>query len=310
MKRYLPGALIILFPMIGGLLMSWLLEIDLLPNPLISGTFQVDLAGIIARAGLVASLLAAGVVVLIWWAQHRVNLAREAERRIQASSRRQFLRRLDHELKNPLTIIRVGVVNLQQGKNLTADESASLERIGLQADRLQRLVGDLRWLAGLEQHTLERRAVDLNEVLQEVVGMANDLPEYQGHTVSLEIQEVPWPLSTVWGDRDMLAAALQNLLDNALKYTAPTGQVQVRAMEDGNAVVVEVADTGPGIPPEDIPYIFDELYRGANSRSVAGSGLGLALVHRIVTLHGGTVSVRSRVGQGTVLTVRLPLTAE
>src|SRR5262249_10324538 len=98
-----------------------------------------------------------------------------------------------------------------------------------------------------------------------------------------------------------------NLLDNAIKFGRAGDRVELRASEDGATVVVEVADTGPGIPETDLPHVWEELYRGQGARAVPGSGLGLALVHAIIQRHGGQVSVRSRAGQGTVFTVRLPL---
>ena len=121
---------------------------------------------------------------------------------------------------------------------------------------------------------------------------------------------MPWPVAPVSGDHDLLVLAFRNLLDNALKFTRVSDQIEVRATEDGRMAVVEVADTGPGIPSEDLPHIFEELYRGHNAQDIPGSGLGLALVQRIVELHGGEISVRSREGQGTVVTVRLPLAPE
>ena len=110
------------------------------------------------------------------------------------------------------------------------------------------------------------------------------------------------------GDRDLLVLAMYNLVENALKFTSAQESVEVRAMEDGKAVVMEVADSGAGIPPEDLPKIFEELYRGSNARGTEGSGLGLALVSRIVALHGGQIEVRSRQTEprGTVFTIRLP----
>jgi two-component system OmpR family sensor kinase len=125
--------------------------------------------------------------------------------------------------------------------------------------------------------------------------------------LTLTLPQAPWPVPTILGDRDLLFLAFYNLLDNALKFTQPGDTVEVRAFDNGDRVAVEVADTGPGIPHEEIPRIWDELYRGQEARGVPGSGLGLALVRAIVERHEGRVSVRSRVGQGTVVRVILPV---
>jgi two-component system OmpR family sensor kinase len=119
------------------------------------------------------------------------------------------------------------------------------------------------------------------------------------------VPQAPWPLPQVPGDNDLLLLALHNLLDNALKFSRKGDTIEVRAFEDGQSVVVEVADTGPGVPAGELPHVWEELYRGVGARGVPGSGLGLALVRAIVERHGGQVSVRSREGQGTVFGVRL-----
>jgi len=105
---------------------------------------------------------------------------------------------------------------------------------------------------------------------------------------------------------------MYNLIENALKFTCSEDTVEVRALEDEKMIVIEVADSGPGIPPEELPKIFEELYRGSNARGIEGSGLGLALVQRIVALHKGQVKVRSHQEDphGTVFTVRLPVQAK
>ncbi len=100
--------------------------------------------------------------------------------------------------------------------------------------------------------------------------------------------------------------ALVNLLNNAVKFSSPGDSVEVRAFEDSEMVIVEVADTGPGIPEAEVPFVWQELYRGRGARGVPGSGLGLALVRAIAERHGGQVTIRSRVDQGTVVTMKLP----
>ncbi|MGD8406871.1 MAG: sensor histidine kinase, partial [Anaerolineales bacterium] len=156
---------------------------------------------------------------------------------------------------------------------------------------------------------LERFPVDVPELLREMVDAAKSLPAYQGREVNLLISKVPSPFPPVTGDRDLLSLAVYNLVENALKFTSGDEAVEVRALEDGRAIVVEVADSGPGIPSEELSKIFEELYRGANARGVEGSGLGLALVQRIVELHGGQIDVRSTQDdpRGTVFTLRLPV---
>ena len=171
-----------------------------------------------------------------------------------------------------------------------------------------RLLSDLRKLSDLGERPLERLPVDVPELLREMVDAANSLPAYQVREVNLLISKVPSPFPPVTGDRDLLALAVYNLVENALKFTSGEEAVEVRALEDGRAIVIEVADSGPGIPPDELTKIFEELYRGANARGIEGSGLGLALAQRIVELHGGQVQVRSSQTdpRGTVFTLRLP----
>jgi two-component system OmpR family sensor kinase len=105
----------------------------------------------------------------------------------------------------------------------------------------------------------------------------------------------------------LLFLAIHNLLDNALKFTRPGDTIELRSFEDGSSVVIEVADTGPGIQEDDIPHVWEELYRGQSARGIPGSGLGLALVKAITDRHNGQVSIRSREGQGTVFSIKLPI---
>jgi signal transduction histidine kinase len=116
----------------------------------------------------------------------------------------------------------------------------------------------------------------------------------------------PWPLPTLDGDHDLLALAIHNLLYNALKFTNPGNTIEVRAYENSNWINIEVADTGPGIPDDELPHIWEELYRGKIARSIPGSGLGLALVRAVAELHNGHCNIRSREGQGTVVEMGIP----
>jgi two-component system OmpR family sensor kinase len=173
--------------------------------------------------------------------------------------------------------------------------------------RLSRLTSDLRKLAELEGRPLERVPVDIAELLQEAVTLAQEQPEAEARRLTLTLPQAPWPVPDILGDWDLLFLATYNLLDNALKFTRPGDTVEVRASEGGTFVIIEVADTGPGIPQEELPRVWEELYRGQGAQGVPGSGLGLALVRAIVKRHGGQVTMRSREGQGTVVTMRLPV---
>jgi len=293
-----------LLPVFLGLLVAGLIVTDQLENHRIylSGRtiFVAPLVGV-----LLTSLMS--VIILIEWrAEGRIRHA-ISQREVQmAEQRRRFLQRLDHELKNPLTAIRTGLANLAW---LASDETrqATLDSVDAQALRLSRLASDLRKLAELEVRPLETGPVDVEELLQEVLAAAQERPDGDQRHLGLTVPQAPWPLPSVEGDHDLLFLAVHNLVDNALKFTGPGDTVEVRAFEDGARLVIEVADTGQGIPEEEAPYVWDELYRGQGARGVPGSGLGLALVQAITERHGGQVGLRSRSGQGTVFTLRLPI---
>jgi two-component system OmpR family sensor kinase len=143
------------------------------------------------------------------------------------------------------------------------------------------------------------------DLLQEVVGLAQEQPGASARRLALVLPQAPWPVPDVLGDRDLLFLATYNLLDNALKFTR-AGDTEVRAVDDRTFVTIEVADTGPGLPREELPRVWEEFHRGQGARGVPGSSLGLALVRAIVDRHGGQAILRSRVGQETVVMLRLP----
>jgi two-component system OmpR family sensor kinase len=294
-----------LFPLLIFLSLSGLVSQGVLPNPILF--LRVDLAALAALVGFVlAALVALGLLLWGWWAG-RVRRETAVQMRVQAAEdRRRFLRRLDHELKNPLTAIRAGLANLGEASNLAFRREA-LTSVEAETLRLSRLTADLRKLAELETRPLERGPVHLAELLQEALGLAQEQPQARTRHLTLTLPQAPWPLPLVSGDWDLLFLAVYNLLDNALKFTQSGDTVEVRAFEDGATVVLEVADTGPGIPEAELPHVWEELYRGQGARGIRGSGLGLALVQAIVERHGGQTNLRSRAGQGTVVTLRLPV---
>jgi two-component system OmpR family sensor kinase len=307
-RRWLPPLALVALSVLVGLGAAWLLQAGWLPNYLFVGQYRADLAALFSLGGVILGLLIGLVFLIRGWADWRIERLRRAEQETEAAARRRFFQRLDHELKNPLTVIRLGLTNLQQQPALANDPS--LARIGQQTQRLQKLVKDLRALGELEERGIENTPVPLAEVLSEAVELAHSAPDRADRVVDVSVQQVPWPLPPVLGDRDLLVVLFSNLLDNAFKFTRPGGRVEVRATEDSRLAVIEVADNGLGIPAADLDHIYEELYRADNARETPGSGLGLALAQRIVVLHHGTIAVRSRQDQGSVVTVRLPLAAE
>ncbi|GAB4473824.1 MAG: hypothetical protein Kow00124_13170 [Anaerolineae bacterium] len=297
MKRWVA---LLTAPVLLGAIVATLLWVGVLDNPIL--LIKADVGTALLLLGLVVS---AGVGAYCL-AQRQAGRARQSATEEAVHDRLRFLSRLDHELKNPLMAIRAGLANLTI---LSADslQQEALQSVNNQVLRLSRLVADLRKLAELEKQPIEQGPVDMTTLLQEVVALAAERPEAEKVALRLALPEAPWPLPPIRGDGDLLFMALHNLLDNAIKFSQGTGTIEVRAIEDGPMVMIEVADTGPGIPEEDIPHVWEELYRSESAREIPGSGLGLALVRAIVRRHNGTIALRSRLGRGTVVTVRLPI---
>lgn len=262
---------------------------------------RADLGTLSFLVGLLLSLIAALVFSLLFWREGVHLRASHAA----AEERRRFLRRLDHELKNPLTAIRAGLANLAESSPGIA-HNETLTSLEAQTLRMSRLSSDLRKLAEIEIRQVEHLPVDIPALLREVFQMAQEQPGAAERTFNLSLPQAPWPLPPIQGDADLLLLAVHNLLENALKFSSPGDTLELRALEDGQEIVIEVADTGPGIPDDEQSHVWEELYRGNAGRGVPGSGLGLALVRAIVDRHGGRVSLRSRLDQGTVFTLRLP----
>ncbi len=293
-----------LLPVAMGLAVTVLVLGDQLENH----TFYLE-GGIVFVAQLLGAILSA-IFILILLVKDRLH--RKAEHIVAAmqvelaSERRRFLQRLDHELKNPLTAIRAGLTNLSWLPT-EQERNEALASVEAQTLRLSRLAADLRKLADLETRPLERSPVQVSDLLQDVMEIARERPEADQIRLNLSVPQAPWPLSVIQGDPDLLFLAVHNLVDNALKFTTPGDTVETRAFEDDATILIEVADTGPGIPDDEVDHIWDELFRGQGARGIPGSGLGLALVRAIVERHGGKVNLRSRPGQGTVFTIRLPV---
>lgn len=231
-----------------------------------------------------------------------------SERRHQEEFYRSFIQNISHELLTPLAAIAGHVANI---KECSIEEVESWRRsqdiIEREVRRLTGLTSNLLLLSRLESGVpLRLEPTNIGALVEEAV--AGLLRVAQANGIELSIQSPP-RLPRIPADRDRIKQVFINLLDNAVKYCPAGSEVRVRLETDGESIIVEVADNGPGIPPEDLPHIFDKMYRveKESTRSVEGSGLGLSIVKRIVELHGGQIAVESAVGEGTTFRVRLPL---
>src|SRR3954447_26044031 len=227
-----------------------------------------------------------------------------------ADMRRDFVANVSHELKTPLAAIRGYAETLRDG---ALDEPPTArrftDRVLSQCRRLQELLDDLLILSRLEglDAALHREPVDLEAVPRRAVELLT--PSAREKRVEIELQEEEVP--AVQGDAGNLERLLLNLLDNAIKYNRPDGKITVRVGRFGTDALLEVSDTGIGIPAESIPRIFERFYRvdKGRAREEGGTGLGLAIVKHIAQAHGGQVDVESRMGRGSTFRVRLPLAA-
>lgn len=232
------------------------------------------------------------------------RMARAVEQARQ--SQRDFLANVSHDLRTPLTSIRGFAQAILDGQvSDTAGYIHAATIIQEEAGRMSDLVEELLDLARLEAGNVKmaRERLDLTALVRSSIEARTPQAAAAGVTLRAEGADVP----AVMGDEGRLKQVFDNLLDNAIKYTPLGGMVTVSIRQDGKWVAVAVADTGRGIPKEDLPRIFERFYRADKSRGeTVGAGLGLAIAKEIVSAHGGRITVESEEGQGSVFTVFLP----
>ncbi len=222
-----------------------------------------------------------------------------------ADSGLNLTRLVAHELRTPLTAI-VGHAEILESCD-PSDEALwrrSRKFIATETQRLARLVDDLLALSRLEAAPPLMQTVNLRAVVESALSSMYDHAEAAGLTLILD---APPSLPRVRADAHRLEQALVNLLDNAVKYTPGGGTITVQTISEGGYVRVEVGDTGAGISPDDLPHLFEPLYRAESVRHLPGTGLGLTIVRTILNQHNAPVSVRSQPGQGATFTFRLPV---
>src|SRR5579884_2522744 len=224
--------------------------------------------------------------------------------------RQEFVANVSHELKTPLSIIKACVETLLDGAmDDLAHRRQFLEQLDSQSNRLHALILDLLSLARIEsgEELFDFQPLLVREIVQACMERHRPRAESKGQIFEMVPPAGDEDLS-VWADEEALEQILDNLLDNAVKYTLQGGRVSVSWRREGEQVCLEVADTGIGIPEADLPRIFERFYRvdKARSRELGGTGLGLSIVKHLVQAMRGSVHAASRPGQGTTFTIRLP----
>ncbi len=236
--------------------------------------------------------------------------------RLQAAFDRQrrFVADASHELRTPLTIMNLEVSRILSGHRSSGEYQHALQIVNAEGKRMTRLVNDLMTLARMDagQTILQFENLDLSDVTVEAVERMSALAEEQ--KVQIEMRDLPE--LHVHGDRQYLIQMVSNLIENAIKYGGPNQTVQIQTGRTQDKATLRVSDTGPGIPPEHLPHLFDRFYRVDQARTrhsdegpsfPDGSGLGLSIVAWIVQSHGGEIHVESKVNEGTTFEVTLPL---
>jgi two-component system phosphate regulon sensor histidine kinase PhoR len=220
--------------------------------------------------------------------------------------RRDFVANVSHEFKTPLTSIRGYAETLLAGasndKKIATDFLRTIER---NSKQLEMLVSDLLTLAKLEAEVpATKDQIQLRAMIEEQMAYRKNALRDQQLLVTIEC-----PSIEIQADRSRLSTALSNLIDNAMYYNKTGGQITISAEVQANTLSLAVADSGQGIPSEDLSRIFERFYRvdKARARDTGGTGLGLSIVKHAIESQGGTISVASRVGTGSTFTIRLPV---
>ena len=235
---------------------------------------------------------------------HDVSHRRKVEK-----MRRDFVANVSHELRTPLSIFRGYLETLLDDPHQPPGELLRiLEIMERHSNRLNALVEDVLSLARLESSGMELNLSEI-ELPEFLHGIMRDWEKRFAKKQLKSHLNFPGNLPRLRADETRLQELIYNLLDNAVKYSKPGGTVFLRAESEADSVRISVADQGDGIPPEDIPRIFERFYRVDKSRSneQSGTGLGLSIVKHIAQLHGGAVEAKSEIGKGTTIIVSLPV---
>ena len=223
-------------------------------------------------------------------------------------ARNQFVSNASHELKTPLATMKILLESMIYQDDMPAElRQEFLTDINKEIDRLSSVVGDLLTLVHIDSHKLRlrREMMVFADTVRESVKRLQPLAHKRGQEIVVDISDP----CEMFADPGKLAQVCYNIIENGIKYTPDGGKITVMLMRMGRDAVLEISDTGVGIPAEDVEHVFDRFYRvdKARSRDTGGTGLGLSIVQQIIRLHAGSVTVQSEQGKGTTFTVQLPV---
>ena len=294
------------------------------------GVFSLALAVVLVFSGFIARIitrpvkeLSAGIERMSKGDyQHRVHVPGRGEMAQLAAAfnqmseqvrnldeaRNQFVSNASHELKTPLATIKILVESMIYQDDMDSGlRKEFLTYINKEIDRLSSVVGDLLTLVHIDSHKLRlrREMMVFSDTVRETVNRLKPLAGKRKQEIVTKIADG----CEMFADPGKLAQVCYNIIENAIKYTPDGGKITVSLQKVGRDAVLEISDTGVGIPEEDVPHVFDRFYRvdKARSRDTGGTGLGLSIVQQIIRLHAGSVTVQSEQGKGTTFIVQLPV---
>jgi two-component system phosphate regulon sensor histidine kinase PhoR len=221
--------------------------------------------------------------------------------------RRELIGNISHDLRTPIAGIKAMVETLQD--TAIDDKQVALDfltRINGEVDRLTQMVTELTELSHIETGKAELRRVptNLNSLIEEVISQMRPQAESKPVTFTTDFNS---NLPVIKIDKDRIRQTLTNLVHNAIKFNNPGGKVTISTTFHNESAIVSVSDTGMGISKEDLPHIFERFYKADKARSQGGSGLGLAIAKHTIQAHGGSISVKSEQGKGSVFSFNLPI---
>ena len=268
------------------------------------GVHSVDAAGAMQYYRRINLAILSGIFVLVGFvALGGYAIFRDTSREMRAARlRSDFVSNVSHELRTPLTAIRMNAETLLAGRYRSPEKHDEFLRTVIrEGERLSRLVDNILTFSQIEggRKTYDFEECNLGEIVSTALEPFGPLLHKRGFQLEVEIAD---PLPPVRADREAVATAVSNLLDNAVKYSPEHREIRVAVVEHDASVVIEVADRGIGVPPDELRRIFERFHRAANAATSAatGAGMGLALTRSIVEAHGGRVEVNAREGGGSV----------